>query len=443
MNAKTSPAGRLAWCLLVWLLPGLAATAVAQRPPALVVVAKVQQRELPTGQTFVGSVVPLRTSVVGSPVEGEVIDFPVNEGDRVDRQTVLAQLRTKQLDEQLAAARAELRIRELAESELKKVLPKQILEAEARMKSTRALLKLAQTRWKRTQSLLARNAISDDEVEAAESVLAAAQQKVIETEAAWSAASVAEQEKYLQARARVLVQQAEVNRLQDDVLRHTIRPPFEGYVTEEHTEVGQWLAKGDPVVTVVEVDPIDIEVPVPEIYFSRLKVGMNAVVIVEALPGRKWEAPVKLIVPQADVRSRSFPVKVRLKNPEDPAGRLKPGMIARVTLPVGKRGEVLLVPKDALILGGRSPTVCVVDPLPKNAKPPPGPPGSKKPDGVARRVPVELGAADRDLIEVRGSLTVGQQVVVEGNERLATGDFVVVMGRYQSPSKTSAAGSSK
>ena len=103
-----------------------------------------------------------------------------------------------------------------------------------------------------------------------------------------------------------------------------------------------------------------------------------------------------------------------------------------VTFSLTTEQKALLVPKDALVLGRGSPVVFVVDRMPKGGpaeSPPPkgnspvGPP----PDGMVRRVPVELGAATEDLIEVRGPLEPGERVVVEGNERMFPGQLVSIV----------------
>jgi len=145
---------------------------------------------------------------------------------------------------------------------------------------------------------------------------------------------------------------------------------------------------------------------------------------IEALPGRVFTGQVVLIVPQADVRSRSFPVKVRLAN--EPAGGdssqtgmlIEPGMFARVTLPVGQRDSVTMVPLDALVLGEDKPVVWVIteDPAAPN-------------QGTAAPLPVELGVSYDDLIEVRGPLEPGQLVVVEGNERIRPGQQLAITKR--------------
>ncbi|HUT14231.1 MAG TPA: efflux RND transporter periplasmic adaptor subunit [Thermoguttaceae bacterium] len=433
LRAGQSPIPPLGWLLLGCGVLGIAAAAAAQPPgdlppPARVIVAEVQSAELSTGKTFVGSVTPVRTSVVGSLVEGKVEELSVNEGDHVAEGQALARLRTRQTEIHLAAAKAQLASLQQEELALKKTLPSEIDQAQARLGVSKALLKLAETRWERTKPLYDRKAISKDDLDEAESVWVAAAQKVIESEAALAAVAGSEQEKYLQTAARVEAQQAAVDALADDIEQKTIRAPFEGYVTKEHTEVGQWIAKGDPIVELVEIKSVDVEVPVPEEYFSRLTVGMTAGVMIEALPDRLRDGQVVLIVPRADVHSRSFPVKVRLENPSGPEGPLlKPGMFARVTLPVGRPDTVLVVPKDGLVLDPRSPFVCVIDPAPEPLVAQYQQQGMPLPNGVARRVPVELGATQGDLIEVRGMLRPGDRVVTEGNERLFPGNPVSIV----------------
>lgn len=437
-------------CLVAGLLLGPGATALAQMPVARVVVAQVQQSQLDTGQTFVGTVMPLRSSTVGSSVEGLVVDLKVDEGAYVKKGDTLAQLRDDQPLLALAAAEAELDVRTHELNVLSISLPEEIKQADARMMAAKAIMEFTARRLRRTRQLVASQTISEDELQEKESVALAAQEKYREAQTALGQAQATLTVKLKQAEARVKAQQKEVDRLKDDLAQHQITAPFDGYVTEKQTEVGQWITKGGPVVELVEVDDVEVEVPVLESYLSQLHLSMKATVTIGALPGESWEAPVVAIVPQADVRSRSFPVKVRLKNRPGPGGVLfKPGMFARVTLPVSSTPRAMLVPKDALVLGGETPAVFVVDPMPNGPPPgsppspgPPaegGPPGGPAPDGTARRVPVELGEAKAGLIEVRGGLKPGDRVVVEGNERLFPGCPVTIVNRGQLPPNKPAA----
>lgn len=420
----------LAAAVLPWFAGAgaLAQGPPGELPPAPVVVARVQEREINVGQTFVGTVVPLRTSTVGSPVEGRVIEFSVNEGDRVKAGQRLVQLRTRTLEIELAGAKAERELRQHELAELELTRPKEIEQAEARMLAGKALMDFAASRLARDRDLQGKvsNAITQDEYQEHVSAAEEARETYREKKSAWELANAGLWDKKIdQARARLAIQQETVLRLEDDIQEHTIVAPFDGYVTEEFTEMGQWIAKGSPVVQVVELESVDVEVPVPEAHVANLSVGARSRVEIGALSETMLQGEVVLVVPQADVRSRSFPVKIRVKNRIAPNGIwIKPGMFARVTLPVGDKGSALMVPKDALVLSERSTMVWVVQPEAKTPT-----------TGRVRPVSVELGLADDEWIEIRGELQPGQLVVIEGNERISP-SRPVLMTNLQSGSHT-------
>jgi RND family efflux transporter MFP subunit len=228
-------------------------------------------------------------------------------------------------------------------------------------------------------------------------------------------------EKIAQSRAKVAAQQGEVDRISEQLARHTVYAPFDGFVTAEFTEVGAWLMQGDQIAEILELDQVEVVIPVLENDISGVTLGESARVEVTALPDCVFTGEVAAIVPQADERARTFPVRVRLANTVDERGpQLKSGMFGRVTLSVGKPVTALLVPKDSLVLGGRTPVVYVVDVA------------EKEPLGAAARlVPVQLGVSHGDWIQVVADLRAGQLVVVEGNERLRHGQAV----RYEQRGK--------
>jgi RND family efflux transporter MFP subunit len=414
----------------------LAGTTGRAQPPvgataAPVRVDVVQEREITTGRSFVGTVVAHRTSTVSSRVEGVVEELYVRRGDHVEEKQPLAQLRTVSLEIQKAGAQAELTLRRHELDELTKTAPKEIEQAEARMLASKALKEFTEARAKRTQDLLLDNAVSRDELQDNLSAAEAAAQRYLETKAAYELANSGKwDEQIAQASAKVAIQEEVIRGLEDDIAEHTIVAPFEGYVTEKRTEVGQWLAKGDPVVDVIDLQHVEVEVPVLENYVVQLREGAtSARVEFSAFPGKSFPATVVAVIRQADDRSRSFPVKVRLlEDPEsDDAEMPMPGMFARVTLPVGNREAALLVHKDALDLGEDSTIVWVVQPDRKA--------GSSNKQGTVRPVPVELGIADGEMIEVRGPLKPGELVIVEGNERVNP-TVPVLMTNYPAVSNT-------
>lgn len=403
-------------CLvLLWMAVG---TASAQMGPAKVsVVAVVERTDVSAGRAFVGTVEARRRSVVGSAVGGRVVEFLVNEGDRIEKGKPLAKLLTRNMEIQITAARAELRLRqqELLEKQ-NGSREEERRQAESRMKAAEATMRYARARLARTKELVERNAITRDEIEETTSLADSTNDTYLAAKANYDLVmSGPRPEQIAQAEARVSAAEEEVNRLLDLLEKHTIVSPFTGYVVAEHTEVGQWIESGKLVAEVVEVDPIEVRVPVPEAYIPKLRLGLTARVEVEALPAETFVGKVTAIVPQGDEKSRTFPVKVTLKNAEQADGTplLKPGMFAKVTLPVDQKTHALLVPKDALVLGGPQPMVFVVVSDENEKK------------SSVQAVPVQLGIAVGSWIEVRGDLEPGQSVVVEGNERLRPGAEVM------------------
>jgi RND family efflux transporter MFP subunit len=404
--------------VVIGLFSAFESAARAQTGRAPVSVAKVVERDVLAGQTFVGTVVPSRKSAVGSAVDGRVVEYPINEGDRVTKGQPIALLLTETLKIEREGAQAELELRqqELAELEAGS-RPEEIEQAKARMLAAKALVELWTPRLARTKSLIERKASSEDTLQETMSALEQGRQSVAEAEAAYKlAVEGPRKEKIEQARARVEMQKHVVRRIEDQIAKHTIRSPFDGYVIAERTEVGEWVSKAQVVAEIIELDTVDVEVHVLEDYVRHLTTGTAARVEVGSVPDVVFTGEVALVVPQADVRARSFPVKVRVENRmqgDNPL--LKAGMFARVSLPVGKSESAVLIPKDALVLGGPSPMVFVADPSANDPK-----------QGKVRPVPVELGVAHDGFLQVKGPLKPGEWVVVQGNERLRPGQEVLL-----------------
>ena len=152
---------------------------------------------------------------------------------------------------------------------------------------------------------------------------------------------------------------------------------------------------------------MEIIAQVVEQYVPFIKEGMNVTVEIPALK-RDFNGVVISSAPQADVRARTFPVRVKVDNEiRNQKPLLKSGMYSRVSFPVGKPQQALLVPKDAIVLGGPAPVVFVV-----------GSEAAEKRVAQVLPVPVELGLSVGSLIQVNAPITAEQLVVVEGNERL-------------------------
>jgi RND family efflux transporter MFP subunit len=382
---------------------------------------------------FVGTVMPLRMATIGSAVDGRVVEYPLDEGDRVERGQMLAQLLTETIQLELAAAEAELELRRQALAELENgTRPEEIEQAKARMTAAQARWQYAEARRKRAENLFRQGqAMSEEERDEMIALAVEAEQAYLDVKAAYQlAVEGPRKEQIAQARAQVAFQQATVDRLKDMLTKHTVISRFAGYVTAEHTEVGQWVKQGDPVADVAALDEVEVVAQVVEQYVPHIRAGMTVSVEIPAIPQQMFSGVVTAIVPQADVQARTFPVKIRVKNQlveDEPV--VKSGMYARVMLPTGAKQVATLVSKDALVLGGPQPVIFVVDAAP-DAK-----------QGKVRPVPVQLGVAEGNMIQVRGGLEPGQLVVVQGNERLRPGQDVQIQRVVPPPEAVSRGGS--
>ena len=411
------------WTRLPVVCAGLAAIvawsspASAQFGPVKVTVVEIIERDLASGRAFVGTVVARRHSSVGSAVSGRVVEFLVSDGDAVIKDQPLAKLKTRNIEIQIAAAKAELELRQHELQELKNgAREEERRESEARMKAADSAKKLALTKLSRVKGLIERNAATREEIDDVSAVSETANAMHLAAKAAFDLVIAGPRpERIAQAQARTDAAKEEVNRLEDILEKHTIKASFDGYVVAEHTEEGQWIESGKLVAEIVEVNPIEVRVAVQESYVPRLSLQMQAKIEIEAIPTQSFVGAVTAIVPKADEKSRTFPVRVTLKNPQQSDGTplLKPGMFAKVELPVDQKDRVLLVPKDSLVLGGPKPLIYVVA-MDDTTK--------KK---TVRPVPVQTGISLNSWIEVSGDLKAQQEVVVEGNERLRPGAEVV------------------
>jgi RND family efflux transporter MFP subunit len=418
---------RLAGCFLLWFVWGALGVEAQQQPPSPVVTVNVAQREVAAGQTFVGQLQPSRRSIVGSAVDGRVVELLVDDGDPVGMESAedasravgqpMVQLLTDTISIEIDAARAsaELRQQELAELEAG-TRPEELTQALARLEGAEALMEFTQLQLNRVQALFDRSQVVTKEQldEALSNAITARKNQIAAKAAHELAVAGPRKEQIAQAKARLAVAGEEVRRLEDQRNKYTIRAPFPGHVVAKVTEVGAWLSRGDPVMEVVALDPIEVDISVPEAAIAYVTPGAPVQVQVDAIRDQVFTGVVDRIIPQADYRARTFPVKVRLDNPRDEAGShlLKAGMLARATLAVGQQQQALLVPKDAIVLGGPTPTVMMVQADPQSKQ------------SIAAAVPVQLGVAVEGLIQVIGELQPGQPVIVIGNERVRPGQPV-------------------
>jgi multidrug efflux pump subunit AcrA (membrane-fusion protein) len=413
---------------------------------------KVEVKDIAPEQSFVGTVMPLKKAIVGSAVDGRVIDYPIKQGDYLENEGVLAQLLTETINKELATAVAERSLRQAEVDELKAGSRKEeIDQAKARMDAAKARMDYTGDRLQRLQSLTrGGRATSSEELDEAVSASEAATSAYREAVAGHELAVAGPREEHkLQAAARLDMQQAVVEKLEDQLQKHTVRTRFAGWVSAEYTQVGAWVNRGDPVAEVVALETVEVEVHVVEDHVPHVKLNAPAEIFVPSL-GRSFSEDVKVaaIVPQADPRSRTFPVRVSVPNEMEqataPAPRLaddansgesaettekarfspvlKAGMLAQVWLPTGPKQNGPTVRKDALVFTGRQTTVWLIDP--KTVK-------DAHINGVAHKQGEAMPVQVQPTVEAREMVLIpektpsghylippGFYVITEGNERV-------------------------
>lgn len=193
-----------------------------------------------------------------------------------------------------------------------------------------------------------------------------------------------------------------------DLADTKIRAPFAGTVDTLAVDVGDFVAVGTPVATLVDLSRVRIFGGVTAREAARLTPGMTGRIAVADLEGRSFEANLVSIARVADPRDGTYVLELGMQNP----GGMRDGMVATIVLESAGGEEVLLAPRAALLRRGGRPEVFVVE----------------RGDGgpVARARGVRTGRVEGDSIEILEGLRAGEEVVFEGHFALQDGARVVI-----------------
>ncbi|MDZ7779506.1 MAG: efflux RND transporter periplasmic adaptor subunit [Gemmatimonadota bacterium] len=240
--------------------------------------------------TAAGQAEAFRRATVTAQVEGWVEDVPVRENDPVTRGAVLTVVDSTEYALQVDQARADL------------------LTAEADFQ----------------EMVLFEDEIEDPEVRA-------------------------ERRRVARSRSGLDQREVELRRAELELERTRVTAPFAGRVANLRVVEGQYVTPGTELGTVVELDPIKVEVQVLESELAFLSEGRSAQVTFAAYPGERFTGRIETINPVVDPESRTGRVTVHLPNPE---GRIKPGMYAEVSLDAEALPDRVMVPRSAILERG-------------------------------------------------------------------------------------------
>lgn len=409
--------GACAGIAVLWWAAGLAWAAPAGppggRPLPLVAVKEVVERQVRNRLNSVGTVLPLRTSVVSSEIEGRIKSAPVKEGDFVEAgKTAVAVLKRSDLELALRIRQAEFEKARQDYLRLKRgSRPEEVAAMRARLQEREAIMKNDKRELKRAEDLYKRQILDRANYDRAYTKYQGSRNLFIEAQNNLRLAEIGpRQEEIKKAEAEVQRMRAQVDQTEDELSKTVIRSPLTGLITEKWVEIGQWVQKGGRVVEVMELSEVLVRTPISEKLIDRVKPGDDVRVTFDALSGRLFKGKVRNIIPKADTKSRTFPVEVILKN--TPHFDIKAGMFARLTMEYGKATRAVLVPKDAILLRTRGAAVFVFD------------------KGKVREVTFTPGRSVDSYVEAPdGVFRPGTKVVVQGNENLRHGMPVRLRGQ--------------
>ena len=326
------------------------------RPTVSVQLGTAVEEEWAGGLEITAGVLPLLRATPGTVLMGRVDRVMVDEGDRVRKGQSLAHIESRDVAARLAQARAGVA-------------------------AARAMERNAKSMLDRMERLHSRKAASDKDLEDAETGYEAAQANL---EAAEEAVNVAE----------VYVDYSDVT------------APFAGFVVEKRVEVGDMASPGMPLFVIDDVSKVKIEAQVPESAAARLAIGDPVEI---EFQGEYYRGELSEVLPTADPRSRTVTVRALLDNPD---GRLRPGMFARLRLG-GEARPAVAVPTSAIVHKGPLTGIFVAV-------------GSGSDRVKAGLRWITLGRTRDGSVEVLTGLAAGERYVVEPTPQLRDGQPIEV-----------------
>jgi RND family efflux transporter MFP subunit len=333
---------------------GPATPAAVQLSPQNVATAVVA--ELVSGPLVSGQLTPAREAAVRAQVGGSIVALSVDRGQAVNAGQVIARLSSRDLDEAFSSAQAAVRSAETA-------------------------LTVAQSEAQRTESLVKGGALAARDLEQARNAVANA-------EAQLAAA---------RAREKGVWQQ------RDDTV---IRAPFGGVVSERAANIGDVVAPGAAIATIIDPSSLRLEALVPSDQIAQVQPGASVRFNIRGLPGQTVIGQVERISPTADPITRQVPLFVSLPNVD---GKLIAGLFAEGRVDASRRVGIV-VPQAALDETGPVPTVTRIR------------------GGKAERVAVQLGLrqAETEQVEILSPLAAGDVVILGSAKGVAPGTPVTI-----------------
>lgn len=190
--------------------------------------------------------------------------------------------------------------------------------------------------------------------------------------------------------------------------RTRLRSPINGVLNDRFADEGEFAPPGVPVAHILDASSVKVAAEISEKLAGHLAVGLPASVIPDAFPSDTLEGRISYVGAAVSASNRTIPVEILIPNP---ANRLKPEMIARVSIVRSDSARAILIDERVLQLVDRGKVIVFVEK-----------------DGIAEQRQVRVGNRHGSRIEVLEGLKPGDKVIVSGFQRLVDGQPVMISG---------------
>jgi membrane fusion protein (multidrug efflux system) len=214
----------------------------------------------------------------------------------------------------------------------------------------------------------------------------------------------------------------DVEALQAQIAKKTIRAPFSGKLGIRAVNLGQYLNPGTAVTVLETVDAIHVDFTLPQQRLAELKTGMPVKIVLDGAEATPITGRLAAVDPQVDAATRTIKLRADLANEGE---RLRPGMFVTVRVEKADKSTFVSVPATTIVHASYGDSVFVVE---DKAEDDPG--MRQTPDGKtvkkARQQFVRVGPSRGDFVGILQGVTAGQELVTSGAFKLHNGSPIVV-----------------
>ena len=363
------------------------------------------------GRIFPGVVQAAQRARLSFRVSGPLVQLPINQGQKVRRGALLAQIDPRDFETQVKNLEARLANLHAQRRAMDSARPEDIRRLEANLAASEARLLEANATFRRYQRLYENDNVSKAEYDQRRAARDVAVADVRSSEEALKIGRMGAREEDIEAmEAQVRALGAQLQQAKDGLRDTSLRAPYDGIVAERYVENFEYVPAQREIVSLQDISIVEIVAQIPETIVAGARQGQSSDFVARfgSLPGREFPAEIKEFATQADPVTRTYAVTFQIPQPSE--ANIFAGMTAEVMLKGRAADEtVFSVPVSAVFTdeNGQQ-SVWVID----------------KQSMTARKAKVTVGDLVGESAMIRVGVNTGDQIVTAGASYLTEGQKV-------------------